>query len=102
MNIDVRVIGITGASRMLLSDTYVTESSLPHPPLPTNCSFALPWVVFYAIKSGCSLMNRCLSSFGDFSHDCQCHHVTGILGYPLHFCLLLHCDALVMVNGLIL
>lgn len=28
MNIDLRVIGITGSSTMLLSDTYVTESSL--------------------------------------------------------------------------
>jgi hypothetical protein len=29
MNIDLRVIGITGSSTMLLSDTYVFESLFP-------------------------------------------------------------------------
>jgi hypothetical protein len=57
MNIDVRVIGITGASRMLLSDTYATESSLAHPLCQLIACLLLSGCCFYATKSGCCPIN---------------------------------------------
>lgn len=51
MNIDLRVIGITGSSTMLLSDTYVTESLFPPLCIVSLCAAFLQELTFFLVRN---------------------------------------------------